>query len=94
MNTRLLAVLLTAGLACSANDSATVEDIMIPDTQGMLDFTRQKAEGFAIDGSELFIEEMKYIASRSIANSGAVVFVTSVGDVWQHFPLHRTLDFR
>ena len=28
---------------------------------------------------------MKYIASRSIANSGDVVFVTSVGAVWQHF---------
>ena len=88
MRERALAVLLLAALGCSKNEPATVEApftlIMVPDTQGMVDFTRQKATGFAIDGSELFLEEMEYIASRSVANGGNVVFVASVGDVWQH----------
>lgn len=57
---------------------------MIPDTQNAVDFTRQKAEGFAIDSSEIFIKQMQHIASRSASDGGDVVFVASVGDVWQH----------
>ena len=57
---------------------------MIPDTQNAVDFTRQKAEGFAIDSREIFIRQMEHIASRSVLNGGDVGFVASVGDVWQH----------
>jgi len=58
--------------------------VVIPDTQNAIDFTRQTAEGFAIDSSDIFIEQMRHIASRSAANGGDVAFVASVGDVWQH----------
>lgn len=63
--------------------------IVIPDTQNAVDFTRQKAEGFAIDSSETFIEQMQYVASRGVENGGDVAFVASVGDVWQHSTSNR-----
>lgn len=58
---------------------------MIPDTQNYVDYTRQKATGFVIDGSELFIQQMEHIASRSKQQGGDIAFVASVGDVWQHY---------
>ena len=58
--------------------------IVIPDTQNAIDFTRQKLEGFAIDSSDVFIEEMRFIAGRAKSRGGDIVFVASVGDVWQH----------
>jgi hypothetical protein len=57
---------------------------MIPDTQNYVDYTHQKAEGFAIDASEIFIHQMRWIAERSRDNGGNIAFVASVGDVWQH----------
>jgi hypothetical protein len=57
---------------------------MIPDTQNYVDYTHQKAEGFAIDASEIFIAQMRWIAERSRQNGGNIAFVASVGDVWQH----------
>lgn len=74
---------------CSINSQIpTVEKtftlVVIPDTQNAIDFTRQKAEGFAIDSSEIFIQQMQYIASKGMNNGGNVAFVASVGDVWQH----------
>lgn len=57
---------------------------VIPDTQNYLDFRHQTAEGFELDGSELFIQQMQYIAARSHQNGGDIVFAASVGDVWQH----------
>ncbi len=52
---------------------------VIPDTQNYLDYSHQTSEGFAIDGSELFIAQMRDIAGRE-----NIAFVASVGDVWQH----------
>ena len=57
---------------------------MIPDTQNYLDYTHQKAEGFAIDAAELYIQQMEWIAARSRKNGGDIDFVASVGDTWQH----------
>lgn len=57
---------------------------VIPDTQNYVDYTHQKADGFPIDASELFIAQMRDIAGRAASNGGDVVFVASVGDVWQH----------
>lgn len=57
---------------------------VIPDTQNYIDFRHQKAENFEIDSSDLFIQQMQYIADRSVANGGSIVFATAVGDVWQH----------
>ncbi|MBW2292646.1 MAG: metallophosphoesterase [Deltaproteobacteria bacterium] len=52
---------------------------VIPDTQNYVDYTHQRVEGFALDANELFIAQMRDIASRD-----DVAFVASVGDVWQH----------
>ena len=57
---------------------------MIPDTQNYVDYTHQSAAGFVFDASEQFIEQMAWIAARGRATGGDIVFVASVGDVWQH----------
>jgi hypothetical protein len=57
---------------------------VIPDTQNYIDFRHQKAENFELDSSDLFIQQMQYIADHSVKNGGDIVFVTAVGDVWQH----------
>jgi len=75
---------------CQSNPSASSTEnhqftiAVIPDTQNMVDYTRQKSEGFALDGADMFIEHMRYIADNTQANGGDITFVTSVGDVWQH----------
>lgn len=57
---------------------------VIPDTQNYVDYTHQKNEGFAIDASEQFIEQMRWISQRGVAQGGDIAFVAAVGDVWQH----------
>ena len=57
---------------------------MIPDTQNYVDYTHQRATGFAIDASEQFIAQMEWIAQRGRASGGDIAFVAAVGDVWQH----------
>ena len=76
----VLAGLLPASLLLA--QSFTV--VMLPDTQNYVDFTQQKAAGFALDSSELYLRQMEHIASKGVANGGDVVFVAAVGDVWQH----------
>jgi len=75
-------------IGCSSNSVSpptnTFTIAVIPDTQNYVDYTRQQSTGFAIDSSELFIQQMKYISDKGLANGGDVVFVSSVGDVWQH----------
>ena len=61
---------------------------VIPDAQNMTDFKHQKSKGFALDCSELFIQQMQYIADHSESKGGDIVFAISVGDLWQH----QTLD--
>ena len=58
--------------------------VMIPDTQNYLDYRHQRDEGYSLDGSNLFIQKMEYIAQRS----SEISFVASVGDVWQHYVSH------
>ncbi len=84
-----LGLLLSLGCAGSAppDRGALVEPFeiaMIPDTQNYVDFTHQKDAGFAIDSSEQFIEQMRWIADHARGSGGEIVFVASVGDVWQH----------
>ena len=64
--------------------SARFTIAVIPDTQNYVDYTHQISKGFAIDGSELFLAQMRDVARRAVGNGGDVVFVASVGDVWQH----------
>jgi len=83
----------SAAFTWSAITQAQTDDVftivVIPDTQNMIDFRRQRAQGFAIDARDLFIEQMEDIASKTIANGGNVVFATSVGDVWQNVTSER-----
>jgi hypothetical protein len=83
-----LALLSLLVLGCAHKNTGIEEEsftiVMLPDTQNMVHFQRQKAEGFAIDSSEIFAKHMQYIADNAVSNGGDVVFVASVGDVWQH----------
>lgn len=61
---------------------------VIPDTQNMVDYRHQVAEGFPIDTAPIFIEQMEYLAANTVSNGGEIEFVTSVGDVWQHTDIY------
>lgn len=58
--------------------------IAVPDTQNYLDYSHQTSAGFALDAVDQFHGQMQYIADQSVARGGDVVFVTHLGDVWQH----------
>lgn len=81
-------LLCSAVVGCSRNEpngsDGAFTIIMLPDTQNAVDFTQQRAAGFAIESSEIYLEQMRYIAGRGVSNGGDVVFLASVGDVWQH----------
>ena len=49
-----------------ASQSFTIA--VIPDTQNYLDYRHQSANGFAIDASELFIQQMQWIADHAQGN--------------------------
>lgn len=57
---------------------------VVPDTQNMIDYKHQRASGFPIDASDLFLGEMRWIAEHSVPRGGDIAFVAAVGDVWQH----------
>ncbi len=57
---------------------------VIPDTQNMVDYKQQIDKGFPVDGAAMFLEQMQYVADNTVARGGEVIFVTSLGDVWQH----------
>ena len=57
---------------------------VIPDTQNMLKYTHQKAEGFPLDAVDVFYEQMRFVAENSVTRGGDIVFAASVGDVWYH----------
>lgn len=72
---------------------------VLPDTQNYLDYTHQKAEGFPFEASELFLEQMRYVADNLESEGGDIAFVTSLGDVWQHQtkamdPAHEARGFK
>lgn len=77
-----LAIALMAMPALAGDDSFTIA--VIPDTQNYLDYTHQKNEGFPFDASEMFLDQMRYIADNVEGGGGDIAFVTSLGDVWQH----------
>ena len=72
---------------------------VLPDTQNYLDYTHQTAEGFPFDASEMFLEQMQYIADNLESEGGEIAFVSSLGDVWQHQTLamdaaHKARGFK
>ncbi|MCP4905690.1 MAG: serine/threonine protein phosphatase [bacterium] len=68
----------------SASGGDTFTIAMIPDTQNYVDFTHQKAEGFAIDAADLYLQQMQWVADNAQSQGGEIAFVASVGDTWQH----------
>jgi 3',5'-cyclic AMP phosphodiesterase CpdA len=83
--------------ALAADDSFTIA--VIPDTQNYIDYTHQKAEGFAFDASQQFLDQMAYIAANLESAGGDIAFVTALGDVWQHQtlpidPAHAARGFK
>ncbi|MDE2436412.1 MAG: metallophosphoesterase [Sphingomonadales bacterium] len=72
----------SAGIARPADASFTIA--VLPDTQNYMDYTHQKAEGFAFDASQMFLDQMAYIAANTESAGGDIAFVSSLGDVWQH----------
>jgi hypothetical protein len=86
--TLLVVLLCLPALGCSSTKLDVEQEpftiVVLPDTQHEVNFQRQKAQGFAIDSSELFMGQMRYLADQATANGGNVVFVSSVGDVWEH----------
>ncbi len=70
--------------AAAVEERASFQIAMIPDTQNYVDYTHQRAEGFAFDASEQFIQQLAWIAARGRSKGGDIAFVASVGDVWQH----------
>jgi hypothetical protein len=72
------------GPIADPDDLEVFQIAVIPDTQNYVDYTHQKREGFAIDASEQFIDQMAWIAERGRAQGGNIAFVAAVGDVWQH----------
>lgn len=73
---------LLATPAFARDESFTIA--VIPDTQNYMDYTHQKNEGFPFDASQLFLDQMKFIADNVESAGGDIAFVTSLGDVWQH----------
>jgi len=72
---------------------------MIPDTQNYLDYKHQKSAGYPLDGTDLFFEQMRWIADHAKSAGGDIVFATQVGDVWQHYsawmdPAHEARGFK
>jgi hypothetical protein len=72
---------------------------VLPDTQNYLDYTHQKADGFPIEASEMFLEQMQYVADNLESVGGDIAFVSSLGDVWQHQSLvmdeeHKARGFK
>lgn len=58
---------------------------VLPDTQNYVDFRNQKWSGFALDATEQFYEQMRFIKANARSNGGDIVFASHVGDVWQNY---------
>ena len=73
---------LAGGSARAAGGAFSIA--VLPDTQNMIDYRHQTAEGFPFDASDLFLGQVRWIAANAKGRGGDVVFVAAVGDVWQH----------
>ncbi|WP_343611041.1 metallophosphoesterase [Novosphingobium sp.] len=101
--TFLRTLLAATALACTASAAiakdATFSIAVIPDTQNYIDYTHQTAQGFKFDARVMFLDQLRYIASRLKSAGGDVAFVDSLGDTWQHQslkidPAHEARGFK
>ena len=74
--------------AHSAKPETTFTIAVIPDTQNYLDYHHQVGEGYPFEASELFLAQLRYVADHLKSQGGDIVFVSALGDVWEH----QTLD--
>lgn len=82
----LLALLLGAAAQTppAADPGARFRIAVIPDTQHYMNYKHQTVTGFPFDATELFRDQMRFIAANSVSQGGDIVFATAVGDVWEH----------
>jgi hypothetical protein len=101
--TFLRTLLAATALACTASAAiakdTTFSIAVIPDTQNYIDYTHQTAQGFKFDARVMFLDQLRYIASRLKSAGGDVAFVDSLGDTWQHQslkidPAHEARGFK
>src|SRR5258705_3691539 len=74
--TACVIVALAAGPARGAGGAFSIA--VLPDTQNMIDYKHQTAEGFPFDASDLFLGQMQWIAAHAQGHGGDVVFVAAV----------------
>lgn len=72
---------------------------VIPDTQNYTDYTQQTAQGAAVDGARLFLDQLRFVAANAESAGGDIVFAIGLGDLWQHpslsmDPEHERRGFR
>jgi hypothetical protein len=87
----------TERTAAARDTSFTIA--VLPDTQGYLDYTHQKAAGFPFDAREILFAQMRWVADHVESAGGDIAFVTQLGDVWQHYtraidPAHEARGMR
>lgn len=81
----LFVLLLSACAALAPQQPADPFTIaVIPDTQNMVSYKHQPAEGFALDAGAQFQQQMATIANWRDEQGQALAFAIGVGDVWQH----------
>lgn len=90
-----LALATTLAVPAMARDAAPGSSFtiaVIPDTQNYVDYDHQTAEGFPFDASEMFLDQLRYIAAHAKSEGGDIVFAISLGDNWQHQSLRIDPD--
>jgi len=81
---QLVAITLCAMLSVSAAAANRFTIAVIPDTQNYVDYNHRKSAGYQLDGSQIFLQQMGWVAGKSRVNGGDIVFSISLGDMWQH----------
>lgn len=74
----------TLGISDARAEGGEFTLVVVPDTQYYLDYTHQTEDGFPFNARQLFFDQMRFIADRTVPNGGDIAFVTAVGDIWQH----------
>jgi hypothetical protein len=80
----MLAVSLAVSCLMNGAAAQTFTIAVIPDTQNYVDFNNQTGQGFPFDARDQFFGQMAFLAARAKSAGGDIVFVTAVGDLWQH----------
>jgi hypothetical protein len=81
----IFALLFTACSSLTPQQTAEPFTIaVIPDTQNMVSYKHQPAEGFALDAGAQFQQQMATIANWRDDRGQPLAFAIGVGDVWQH----------